>query len=55
MEIRYRLLITTEEKEQLKNLTSKRTMGSKQVVSAQLLLGIAKNGLDKTDQEACEL
>ncbi len=55
MGAKYRLILTAEEKEQLKQIISKRKASSKQVVGAQLLLAIAENGLNKTDKEAVEL
>lgn len=51
----YRLYLTTEEQEQLKQLISKRKAPAKQVVKAQLLLAIAENGHNKTDQQAAAL
>ena len=55
MGVRHRLLLTAEEKDQLKQLVSKRKAGSKQVVRAQVLLAVAENGLNKADNEAAEL
>jgi transposase len=55
MAVRHSLLLTEEEKEQLKHLISKRKAGSKQVVRAQVLLAVAENGLNKLDKEAAEL
>jgi transposase len=51
----YRLYLTAAEQEQLRKLISKRKGAAKQVVRSQLLLAIAENGLNKTDQEAAAL
>ena len=55
MGVRHRLLLTEEEKEQLKYLINKRKAGSKQVVRAQVILAVAENGLNKPDKQAAEL
>lgn len=52
---RYRLILTEEEKEQLRGLMSKKRASAKRVVRAQILLAVADNGLDKNDQEVAAL
>lgn len=52
---RYRLVLTEEEKEQLRGLINKKRASAKRVVRAQILLAVADNGLDKDDQEVAAL
>lgn len=51
----YRLYLTEEEKENLRQTISKRKESSVAVVRSQVLLAVAENGAGKTDKEAAAL
>lgn len=52
---RYILLLTASEKQELELLVNKTKASAKQVKRAQVLLAVAKNGLDKADKEVSAL
>lgn len=52
---RYRLILTEEEKEELKGIISKKKTSARRVVRSQVLLAVAENGLNKNDKEVSEL
>ena len=52
---RYRLILTEEEKEELKGIISKKKTSARRVVRSQVLLAVAENGLNKNDKEVSAL